>query len=152
MVIEALLLSPQFLYRWELAPGAAVREDALVRFNSHEMASRLSYLVWASMPDDALLDAADQDALQTPEQIETEVRRLLADPRAKDAAADFFLQWLEVTSLPDLTKDTAVFAQYTPELAQAMLAETSAFVGNLFLQGDGRLETLLTSRSTFVDA
>jgi len=151
-LMEAVLLSPQFLYRWELAPQAAIQEGALVRFNSYEMASRLSYLIWTSMPDDALLDAAEANGLQTPEQLEVQARRLLKDPRAKDAAADFFLQWLEVTGLPELTKNTGVFTSYTPQLANSMLAETGAFVGNLIQNGDGRLDTLLTSSKTFLDS
>jgi len=152
MVIAAMLMSPNFLYRWELAPKSAVKEGALLRFNGYETASRLSYLFWASMPDDALLDAAEGNRLATPEQLEAEARRLLKDPRARDAVADFFLQWLDVTNLPDLVKNTGLFTSYSPELAQSMLAETREFAANLVTKGDARLETLLTSTSTFLDA
>jgi hypothetical protein len=66
--------------------------------------------------------------------------------------ADFFLQWLDVNGLPDLVKNPALFASYTPELAQSMLAETREFTANLLTKGDAKLETLLTSTSTFLDA
>jgi hypothetical protein len=152
MIVAAMLMSPNFLYRWELAPKAAVKDGALLRFNGYETASRLSYLFWASMPDNALLDAAEGNRLSTPEQLEAEARRLLKDPRARDAVADFFLQWLDVNNLPDLVKNTGLFTSYTPELAQSMLAETREFAANLVTKGDARLETLLTSTSTFLDA
>ena len=86
-----MLMSPSFLYRWELAPKAAVKEGALVRFNSYEIASRLSYLFWASMPDDDALRARPRaTSCPTPDQIDAEARRLLTDPRARTAIADFF--------------------------------------------------------------
>jgi hypothetical protein len=152
MVIAAMLMSPNFLYRWELAPKAAVKEGSLLRFNGYETASRLSYLFWASMPDDALLNAAEQNRLSSPDHLDAEARRLLKDPRARDAVADFFQQWLDVTQLADLVKNTGLFTNYTPELAQSMMAETREFAANLVTKGDARLETLLTSTSTFLDA
>lgn len=152
MVIAAMLMSPNFLYRWELGPKAAIREGNLLRFNGYEMASRLSYFLWASMPDDALLAAAEKNELSTPAQLEAAARRLLADGRARDAVADFFVQWLDVTGLPELTKNTARYKSYSPEVAQSMLAEVREYGAHLMTRGDGRLETLLTSTATFLDA
>jgi hypothetical protein len=152
MLLSAFLLSPNFLYRWEVAPKGQIKEGMALKFGPWEMASRLSYLIWASMPDDALLLAAEQNKLGTPEQVEVETRRLLKDPRARDAMADFFAQWLDSTNLPDMTKNTGLFKTYTPAVALSMLGETREFVGNLMTTGDGKLETLLTSSTFMVDA
>ena len=150
-VVIAMLQSPNFLYRWELGPNAPVRDGALVRFNSHEVASRLSYALWASMPDERLFQLADKDALTTVEQIQAESRRMLADPKADFAYADFATQWLSLTQLPFALKDANY--NFTPAMAQSMLAETGAFVSDLFRgpKASGSFEALLTSRSSFID-
>ena len=152
LVISSMLLSPQFLYRWEVTPETAIREGNLVRYNSYETASRLSYLFWASMPDDTAFGLADQHKLDTPDQIEAEARRLLKDPRAKAAIADFFTQWLGITELRTIPKDPKAYPGYTPELADSMVAETAAFAANAILDGDGKLSTVFTSSKSFIDA
>jgi Protein of unknown function (DUF1592)/Protein of unknown function (DUF1588)/Protein of unknown function (DUF1595)/Protein of unknown function (DUF1587)/Protein of unknown function (DUF1585) len=152
VVLSAMLMSPNFLYRWELAPKAAVRDGAFVRFNSYEMASRLSYLLWASMPDEGLFAAAAANKLSTPDQIEVEARRMLKDSKMVDTLAEFFVQWLDATGLPELRKSPELYRSFTPELAQAMMNETREFAGDLLMKGDGRLQTLLTSSKSFVDA
>jgi len=147
----ALLQSPNFLYRRELAPGAAIKDGDFVRFNSYEMASRLSYSFWASMPDAHLFDLAEADKLQTPDEIQQEARRLLVDPKAKDVYTDFATQWLNLASV--------VFSQkipeynFTPEIGKSMLAETGAFVADIFLGpgATGRMDQLFTSNRSFVD-
>src|SRR5439155_18068200 len=93
-MVSTILQAPGFLYHWELGPNAPVRDGAVIRYNPYEMASRLSYLFWRTMPDDKLFGLAGQGGLTAPEQIATEARRLIADPRAKDAIADFHFQWL----------------------------------------------------------
>ena len=116
------------------------------------MASQLSYSFWATMPDDRLFQLADTDKLQTADQIQAEVRRMIIDPKAKDTYADFATQWLSLTQLPTALKDPSL--NFSAPMAQSMLAETGAFVSDLFLgpKATGSLEALLTSRSTFVDA
>ena len=151
MVISGMLLSPQFLYRWEVVPQSALKEGSLVRYNGFEMASRLSYLLWASMPDDAAFTLAEQNKLSTPEQIEAEARRMLKDPRAKQAVVDFFTQWLGVTELKTVPKDSKVYPTYTPELVSSMLAETAAFAANTVIDGDGKLSTIFTAPRSFID-
>src|SRR6185503_11205869 len=94
MVIETALQSPAFLYRVEFGTPAAAGES-VVRLNAWETASRLSYLLWGSMPDEPLFAAAAADQLSTPEQIATQARRLLDDPRAREAVANFHQQWLD---------------------------------------------------------
>jgi len=155
-VTMAIIQSPNFLYRWELGPTTpAIKEvtagATLVRFNSQEMASRLSYAFWATMPDARLFQLADADQLQTPDQIQQEVRRMIIDPKAKDAYGDFATQWLSLTQLPSALKDASL--NFTPQVAQSMLAETGAFVSDLFLgpNATGSLTDLLTSQKSFVD-
>jgi hypothetical protein len=152
LVLSALLLSPQFLYRWEITPKAAIKEGAFVRYNSWEMASRLSYLFWASMPDDTAFGLAEQNKLSSPDQIEAEARRMLKDPKSKQAIADFFTQWLGVTELKSMPKDAKIFPSFTPELAASMIAESATFAANAVVDGDGKLNTIFTSNSSFIDA
>jgi Protein of unknown function (DUF1592)/Protein of unknown function (DUF1588)/Protein of unknown function (DUF1595)/Protein of unknown function (DUF1585)/Protein of unknown function (DUF1587) len=151
-VIAAFIQSPQFLYHWELGTQNPTRDGNLVRFNSYEIASRLSYLFWATMPDEKLFAAADANALQSPEQIATEAKRLLRDEKAKRGLADFHLQFLEIGPLIQIPKDETV-KDYSPQIAQAMLNETRDFVASVFQgeKGTGKLEELLTSTATVID-
>jgi hypothetical protein len=151
LLISAILLSPQFVYRWEVTPKTVIKDGALVRHNSYEMASRLSYLLWASMPDDTAFQLADKNQLSTPDQIDAEARRLLKDPKAKQAIADFFVQWLGVTDLDQSPKDDKVYPGYKDLLA-SMVAETGAFAANAVLEGDGKMSTVFSSNKSFVDA
>jgi hypothetical protein len=153
-VITAMLQSPYFLYRWEVGAAAPIKDGLLVRFNQHETASRLSYLIWASMPDDKLFEAADTGKLATADQVAAQARRLLADARAKDALQDFHLQWLNMGGLADMPKDPSLTDVYTPEVAQAMLRETREFVASVFQgpKADGKLETLMTAQASFANA
>jgi hypothetical protein len=151
VLISAMLQSPYFLYRWEMS-GPPVRDGALVRFGPYEIASRLSYFFWASMPDAALFAAAAAGQLNNPAGVQAQARRLLADPRAAASMTAFHAAWLMIDNLPQEPKDMS-FTSYTPKLAQSMLDETSAFVTQLFVgpSATGKLETLLTSSTSFVD-
>jgi hypothetical protein len=153
LVVAAMLQSPYFLYRWELNQ-APIKDGALVRLNAWEMASRLSYFIWASMPDETLFKAAEANQLQTPDQIAGQAWRLLADPRAKDALKDFHAQWLNVVGVEDLTKDPVLFKNYNPGVGKAMAAEMGEFVTSVLWGpgSSGKLETLLTSTKSFADA
>jgi hypothetical protein len=151
VLIAAMFQSPFFLYRWEAVPPS-VADGALVRLSGYEVASRLSYGFWATTPDARLLAAAQRGELGMPDRIAEEARRLLADPRAKDAAADFALHWLDVGLLPELPKDSR-FTAYSATVAQAMLDETAAFFANLLVgpQASGSIEALYTSTTSFLD-
>jgi hypothetical protein len=150
-VTIALLQSPNFLYRRELAPGAAIKDGNFVRFNSYEMASRLSYSFWATMPDDRLFELADAGKLQTSQAIQAEARRLLVNPKAKDVYADFANQWLDLAPVVSSLKVDAL--KFTPEVGKAMLAETAAFVSDIFMapNATGRMDQLFTSNRSFAD-
>jgi hypothetical protein len=149
-VLSAMLVSPNFLYHLELGTAPPLRDGGVLRFNAHEMASRLSYSLWGTMPDDQLFREADAGRLLTPEQLEQQARRMLKDPRAAEAIADFHLQWLDIDGLPDAPPKDARFKDYTPALVQAMLDETSAFAREI-MTSSGSLATLLTGTSTTVD-
>jgi hypothetical protein len=151
-LIAGIIQTPQFLYRWELGEPP-IKDGPLYRLNNWEIASRLSYFLWASMPDEALFTAAQNGELQNLDRIAVEARRMLKDPKARDAVGDFHLQWLDVQGLPDLQKDP-VFASYTPETAQSMLNETAEAVNAILLgpQATGKLADLFSSPTSFIDA
>jgi hypothetical protein len=153
VLIEAMLQTPQFLYHWEAAPTAAnIHEGNVVRLGPYQIASRLSYFIWGSMPDDTLLAAAAAGQLDTAAGVQTAARRLLTDAKAKDTVGAFFADWMALDGLAARTKDTNVYKTYTATTQQAMLDETSAFVENVVFGGDGRLATLLGAPYSYVDA
>ncbi len=150
LVLQAILESPNFLYRVE-AGLPAEEADGVVPLSPYEVASRLSYFLWSTMPDDELFAAADAGTLSTPDEIEAQVRRMLADPKAGDALDTFYRQWLGLEAVEHLTKDPVLYPGFTPEAAQSMHAETLAFARHVFFDDDGRLETLLRAPYSFVD-
>ncbi len=152
-VIAGFIQAPQFLYHWELGPNAPLKDGNLVKYNSYEMASRLSYLLWATMPDDKLFATADARALQTPEQIAGEASRLLADERAVQGLANFQLQWLEIGDLTQMAKDEQQ-KNWSPAVAKSMLTEVRDFAASVYRGGKtgSTLEAMLTSQTTFADA
>jgi Protein of unknown function (DUF1592)/Protein of unknown function (DUF1588)/Protein of unknown function (DUF1587)/Protein of unknown function (DUF1595)/Protein of unknown function (DUF1585) len=150
-VIQTALQSPSFLYRVEFG-GAARPGDKLVPLTQHELATRLSYFLWGSMPDDALAAAADGGQLGTVEQIATQARAMLEDNRARRAVGEFYRQWLGLGALDTLTKDSAVHPEFTNELRGAMAAETQAFVEHVLWSSDRRLATMLSLPVGFVTA
>ncbi len=148
MVLEAMLQSPYFLYRVEFgaAPAAASTGATSVPLTSWEMASRLSYFLWGTMPDDALFAAAQRDELATPQQVEAQARRMLQDPRAHAVVADFHDQLFDLATLDTLSKSAP---EYTDAIRNDMKTETRLFVDDVFWN-DGRLDTLFTAPWTFV--
>jgi hypothetical protein len=150
-MVVGILQSPYFLYRWELG-GAPQKDGVLVKLNSYEIASRLSYYIWATMPDQALFDAAGRNELQTPDQITAQARRMMKDAKFKDGIADFSQQWLGVVGLPTLEKDES-FTAYNAEVGQSMMDETANFFASLMYgpQAAGKLNDLYASNKTVVD-
>jgi len=152
LVVEAMLQAPGFLYRWERGLAAPQLDGALVKFDSYEMASRLSYFLWKSMPDAALMAAAEAGKLSTPEGVAEQATRLLMDPRADSAFGDFITQWLELHPLGDSLKDAASYPAFKPALLNSMQAETVAFARDVFRGSSPTFAALLTAPYTFVDA
>ena len=152
ILLQAILLSPRFLYHWQLGDAAPTVEDGMIALTDHELASRLSYFLWATMPDDALFAAADAGELRDPAGFEREVRRLIADPRARDAVASFHLQWLNLISIVNLERDASFFPQYGLDgMKDAMLEQLSTFVNHVVFDADAGLQLLLTADYTFMD-
>jgi hypothetical protein len=116
------------------------------------LATRLSFLVWGSGPDDTLLDAAEHGELSTKAQVATAARGMLMDPRARAGVTHFFEEWSGVERLAITTKSTTLFPSYSSELRDAMGAELSAFVGHVLWEGDHSLKSLLTAPVAFVNA
>jgi hypothetical protein len=151
-VLEALLTSPHFLYRVER--GVPTAGASVVPLTSWEVASRLSYFLLGSMPDDALFAAAAADEFRTPAAVEAQARRLLAGTggAVTDRIAQFFTEWLHLVNLASLQKDKTAFPAFTPTLGAAMLLETQSFVVRTIFAGPGDLGTLLTAPYTWVPA
>jgi hypothetical protein len=146
VLMTAMLQSPFLLYHWEAAT-APVAAEPIVQLDSYQMASRLSYSLWATMPDDELFTEADKGFVALPSAIEAQARRMIADPRFVDGFVSFVRQWLRLHDTTQLAKTSLA---YTPELARSMMKETTAFVAAV-LGGGGRLEDLLTSSTFQID-
>jgi hypothetical protein len=146
-VVRILLASPQFIYRIEFDPDATT----VHALSGYELASRLSYLLWSSMPDAALLAAAPGGALQSPERLAQEVERLLADPRSQELVDNFAAQWLGSRRLTDHAVDTGVYPAWSPALGAAMQREMAAYFDD-FLHGQQTYDHFLTSNVNFVDS
>lgn len=148
MVIQAMLQSPQFLYRPEV--GTPGNPNQVVPLTQYEIASRLSYLLWQSMPDATLFTAAANGKLGTPAEIEAQARRMLQDPRARPAMFDFYRQWLQLSHLDYTTKDTAMFPDFAT-LKPLMKKESEAFLNYVFWEGGGKADLLFNAPYTFVN-
>lgn len=149
----AMLQSPWFLYRLELPDGEASGE--VVALDSWQLASRLSYFLWQRMPDDELFDAARADRLTDPAELERQARRMLRDPRARDAVVDFHRQWLFFDRIRRAEHDSRVpelFPTWNAATQAAAHEELLRFVRRTVFDGDGTLAALLLSRETEVDA
>lgn len=154
LVIESLLQSPFFLYHVEFAEEDREGPDGLLALDSYSLASRLSYFLWDTMPDQALFDLADRDALRDPQTLREQARRMLDDPRARTAVVHFHEQWLRhegLSGVEEVTKDPELFPEFDLELRAAMRKETADFVDHVVRQGDGRLHTLLTASFSIID-
>ncbi|MEO5769975.1 MAG: DUF1592 domain-containing protein [Polyangia bacterium] len=149
-VIAALLASPHFIYRPEFGT-ADTTIPGTHRLTQFEQASRLASLLWAAGPDDMLLDEAQAGRLATREQIATQARRMLSDPRARAATTAFYDQWLGLKMLDVATKDTAVY-KFDDALQTAMREETERFIDNVIWTDDAKLSTLLGAPYSFLNA
>lgn len=145
VVMIAMLQSPRFLYHWQLGEDVAESVDGLVALNEWELASRLSYFAWGSMPDDELLDAAESGALATATGLEASMARLLADPRARQGLGEFASQWMQLGELEHEERDPALFPEWTDETGSTMDRQVREFFTYVALDSEGTLHDLLTS-------
>jgi hypothetical protein len=132
VAMRAALVSPHFLFKVERDPHPGSLEKHWL--SDHELATRLSYLLWASMPDDTLLAAADTGQLRDPDAIAAQVQRMVQDPRIIGFVEAYAGQWLGTRALADVNPDSAYFPSWDDELKQAMEAETRLYFQS-FVQG-----------------
>lgn len=130
LAIQAMLVSPHFLFRIERDPNPT-DPTAVHRISDLELASRLSYFFWSSMPDEELLTLAETGKLHQPAVIDAQVKRLLADPRSAALADNFAGQWLETRNLDSVKPDPGKFPDWGPDLRDAMKTETRLFFEHL---------------------
>jgi hypothetical protein len=130
VVTEAVLISPNFLFRIERDPSGKSGDS--YEINAFELASRLSYFLWSSMPDDALFRAAEQNRLQNPVELKTQVARMLADPKASALVENFGEQWLNLRLMDRTKPDAAKFPSVDDELLENMRRETRLFITEVF--------------------
>jgi len=135
LVVRALLMSSKFLYRPSLPAENAAASDGLVPLDDHALASRLSYFLWSSMPDDALFAAAASGALRTTEGLQQQVRRMLADPKAAGLRRGFASQWLATRALAAHAPDPTTYPAFDEPLRAAMIAEAELFFGDFVTNG-----------------
>jgi hypothetical protein len=157
LMVTALLQSPHFVYRFELgvpdAQSAQPAAGARGRYalGDYEIASELSYLLWQSMPDEALFAAARAGELHTVEQIRAQVGRMLGDSRSKPMVRAFVLEWLGLDAITTVPKDPGRFPELDAELRAALLGEVERFVDHVMFELDGSAAALLTTPTTFLD-
>ena len=148
LIITGLLVSPNFLYRSE----AGLKSGSYYRLEGYETAAALSYLLWGSGPDDALLDDAYSNRLNTADGRETAARRLMADPRARKQMAHFAAEWLGTDYLLGSFKDPQIFPNLTDPVRRSMVDELSYFVNHVvFDSSTHRFDELLNANYVFVN-
>jgi cytochrome c551/c552 len=149
VALQAVLVSPDFLYRIERERPAPPGQQA-VRVGSYELASRLSYFLWSSMPDAELLRVAGEGRLAQPSVLDAQVRRMLRDPKAFALVENFAGQWLQFKNIDVVRPDLERFREFDEGLRQAMRRETELFLDNVFRHNRSVLE-LLNANYTFLN-
>jgi mono/diheme cytochrome c family protein len=144
-----VLVSPQFLFRFERDPDV-VGADGVFRLSDLELASRLSFFIWSSIPDDQLLDVAVKGRLKDPVVLEQQVKRMLADQRARALGSNFAGQWLYLRNLKSLRPDEDVFPDFDDNLRQSLQRETEMLFESVVLEDHSVLD-LLTASYTFLN-
>jgi hypothetical protein len=147
--LTAVLVSPQFLFRVETDPPG-IAPATPYRISDLELASRLSFFLWSSLPDDALLDAAIRGDLRQPQRLEEHVRRMLADERSQSLVTNFASQWLHLRNLESVTPDLRRFPNFDDNLRQAFRQETELFFESI-LREDRSIMDLLGADYTFLN-
>ncbi len=149
MALRAVLVSPEFLFRVERDP-AGVAPNTAYRVSDVELASRLSFFLWSSIPDDELLETAMRGDLNKPAVLEKQVRRMLADERSRALVTNFASQWLYLRNLASITPDMRLFPDFDDNLRQAFRTETELFFESI-MREDRSVLDLLSADYTFVN-
>lgn len=158
IVLAAILQSPQFLYRVELfeassAPAApldgGMNDQDFELVGDYELANRLSFFLWASMPDEELFAAAARGELSSPQQVRAQVVRMLADDRAKKMVHEFHRQWLGLKTLDTLVKSKTFYPSYDESLRDDFRASLNAFIDHVYWE-EGTFEAFMTSNVIYL--
>jgi mono/diheme cytochrome c family protein len=149
MALRAVLVSPKFVFRIERDPKG-VAPGTPYRVNDIELASRLSFFLWSSIPDDELLGAASKGRLRKPDELDRQVRRMLADPKSQALVSNFAGQWLHIRNLRSTTPDKNDFPDFDDNLRQAFERELELFIGSIIAEDRSVLD-LMTADYTFVN-
>ena len=147
--LRLILADPKFLFRYSPDPSN-VTPGATYRVSDLELASRLSFFLWSTVPDDQLLDVAAQGKLKEPAVLDQQVRRMLADPRAKALVTNFAGQWMYLRNLPSAIPDRDTFPNWDDNLRQALRRETELFFESIVHEDRSALD-LLNADYTFVN-
>ncbi len=145
-----MLQSPYFLYRVELGEEDPDDPNRL-RYTDYELASRLSFLLWDSIPDDELLQAAEDGALLDPDGLEQQARRMMAESRTRLSVQSFFAQYFDLKRLDGVHRDEALYPDFTPTMATSMRTEVELLVEDLVYRQDADIRQLFSTRKTFVN-
>jgi hypothetical protein len=145
--LQRILASPKFVFRVERDPAGA---PPVHRISDIELASRLSFFLWSSIPDDDLLQAASQGSLQNPGVLERQIRRMLADPKAEALVTNFAGQWLHLRNVPNVLPNSDLFPDFDDNLRQSMRRETELLFESV-IHEDRNVLDLLTADYTFVN-
>jgi hypothetical protein len=148
LAIQRILVSPHFLFRVEKIPPDEGEESP--ELSQHELATRLSYFLWSSMPDDELLRCADEQKLRQPEVLEAQVRRMLKDAKASALVENFGGQWLRTRALESHTPDRTRFPEFTDYTRMSMKKETELFFEHI-LREDRPILDFLDANYTFLN-
>jgi hypothetical protein len=148
-MLEAIFQSPEFLYKPELGVGVVGRTD-VKQPTGEEMATRLSYLFWASTPDEGLRKAAAAGELNNPTGVRTQAQRLLADPKAREVVRFFFDKLLPIESLASLERD-GTYPSFSAKIGSLMRTETETFLDNEIFNGPGTWPGVFTAKYTYVN-
>jgi len=148
VIVSTMLQAPSFLYRTDAGNPNAGGE--MYQLDAFEIATRLSFLLWASTPDDTLLDAADTGELSSENGIQAQIARMVKDPKFSDGLESFHMQWLGIYGLTTLEKDQSIFKDFSSTLREDMLTDLRSFLEDVIVKGDAKLNTLLTKPMAFV--
>jgi len=147
--LQAILSKPEFVFRFERVPEG-VAPGGTYRVSEIELASRLSFFLWGTAPDDALIAAAERGTLRDGPTLEREVERMLADPRSKSLSTDFAAQWLRLAGIEEIHPEPTIFPDFTKDLAESMRREVELLFDNIVRENRSVLE-LLDADYTYVD-
>jgi len=148
MALQSMLMSPRFLFRLESAPSKTASQSYAL--TDKDLATRLSFFLWDTLPDAELMKAATQGLLRTPEGLEKQVRRMLANGRSESLSSRFAAQWLRLQDLDLIHPDYLLYPQYDDTLAQSMRRETELFFDSI-VHDDRSVLDLLTADYSFVN-